>query len=213
MGWLPLAAPYADDAGQARIAPYAALLTLGVGSAALGATCAAMQAVARLGAEEDSGRLALVLAVSVSRRRVWTGWSFVVMAQGVAMVLVPSLAYGLTAWWSVGEAEVLAVSVRAAAVLTVPVLATVALALAARGIAPRWSPLPWLVITWGAVVAFLAPALDLPRWARDLSPFFVVGNVPVEAMRWGPLLGLSFAALVLVVLSVEGIARRDLRRG
>ncbi len=181
--------------------------------AALGAAALAVQGVGRLAGEEDSGRLGLVLAAAGSRRRLWIAWGLVLVADIVAVLVVQALAFGATAWWATGAAGDLTASLGAALVLAVGALFVLALALAIRAVLPQAAGVVWAVIGWSAIVGFLAETLDLPGWARDCSPFHLVGQVPVDDPRWPAVGGLAVATLVLAVASVAGIERRDLRRG
>lgn len=193
--------------------PEDVVTSLAIALGALGAAAVAVQGVTRLAAEEDSGRLALVLAAPVSRRRLWLAWAAVIAAEVAVVMVLQALVFGMGTWVGTGARENLVASLGAALVLTLPALAILAASLALRGLAPGWAGAMWVAVAWGSVVAFLAETLDLPGWARDLSPFHLVGEVPLEDPRWGPIAALALATLTLTAVAVVAADRRDLRAG
>lgn len=177
--------------------------------------CAALivQGVARLGEEEDTGRLGLLLSSPSTRRRVWLVWAGVLAAQALVVLALQALIYGVTVAWTTGESANATSTLRTAAVMGVPVLLVGGFALLVRAVAPRWTPLAWGVIGWAAVVGMLAEALDLSEAARDTSPFNAVGRLPMEDPQWPAIIGLGALTLAGVALSVVVLGRRDLRAG
>ncbi|HPF81840.1 ABC transporter permease [Nostocoides australiense] len=180
---------------------------------ALGAAALGVQGIARLSQEEAAGRLGLVLATPVERRRLIGVWGALIAVGSAVVILAQGLLTGLATWASTGSRDALGRSLWAALVLTVPVLLVVAFALALRGLHPAWDAATWVVVGWGAVVGFLGTALDLPAWARDLSPIEAVGRVPMADPRPWPLGILLLGGLALAVLGVHAAGRRDLAKG
>ncbi|MBK8868387.1 MAG: hypothetical protein IPN45_10085 [Actinomycetales bacterium] len=86
-------------------------------------------------------------------------------------------------------------------------------ALLARAVAPPVAAAVWVLVGWVAIVAFLADALDLPTWARRLSPLDAVGRVPMDDPRLWVIAGFTVVAAILALVSTAGFARRDLRAG
>lgn len=181
--------------------------------AGLGVSAMALQGVGRLAAEEVSGRLGLVLAGRATPRRVSMVWTGVLIGQATVVILCQAVAFGVAAAAVTGEWGSLTSSLRAALVLAVPVLLVLSIGLAALVVRPRLIVAGWLVVGWGAVVAFLAQALDLPSWARDLSPFAAVGQVPVEDARGWVVAGVAAAAAGCMAGASIMIGRRDLIHG
>ena len=93
------------------------------------------------------------------------------------------------------------------------VLAVLALAALLRALVPGAWPAAWAVLGWVVVVAFLGDTLDLPGWARDLSPLEAVGRIPVEAANEAVVVAMAAAAAAGWVASALGFGRRDLRAG
>lgn len=186
-------------------------LTLTV--AALGSAAFAVQSAARLGTEETSGRLGLLLAAPTPPWRLWSAWTLVTAVTATTLMVGQGMVYGISAALVTDSRGVVGDSVGAAAVLTVPVLLVAAVAMVLRTLLPRWQFMAWLLVGWGAVVGFLAEALDLPDSARDVSVFHAVGQVPLDDPRWPAVSLLGLATLVLLVVSVTRAGSRDLQAG
>lgn len=169
--------------------------------------------VGHLGDEEDAGRFGLLVSTRLSRAGLWRTWWVVVVLQSLVAQLVAALALGAAMANFGGRQDSVGRAVAAAAAFAVPVLAIGAFAAAVRALAPAAYPLAWVLLGWALVVGLLADVLRLPQWARSISPFELVGNVPVEAASVPALVGLGVVSLVLFGGSVIGIARRDLRAG
>lgn len=181
--------------------------------AAVGAAALVVQGVLRLAAEEDSGRLGLVASGPTRRRAFWLAWGLVLAVEVLVVLVVQALAFGLTTWRVSGVLENLTASLQAALALGPAVMLVGAIGLAVRAAVPRLAAVAWLLVGWMAVVGFVGDALDLPTWARRLSPAYAVGRVPVDDPNVGVLGGFVGAALVLVVVSAGAFSRRDLRAG
>ena len=83
-------------------------------------------------------------------------------------------------------------------------------ALALYGWVPRLVPLCWALLAWTFVVGMLGGLLDLPGWLVDLSPYAHLPVVPGHAVTPGPLVVLVAVAVLLGVVGVLGLRRRDL---
>lgn len=160
--------------------------------------------------EEVAGRADLVLSTPTHRER-WLGAHVAVSAAGsVVVLLAGGLGLGIGAAVVVGDVslvaeEVVAILARLPAVLVL----TGATALLVAFV-PRRAALAWALYALVSVVAFLGDALDLPGWARGLSPFHHLPEPPVEAVSWWPLASVTAVAGVLVGLSLVRFRRRDL---
>ena len=78
---------------------------------------------------------------------------------------------------------------------------------------PRLRELAWLPVGWALVVGLLGEALRLPRWSRDVSPFELVGRVPVESLDRTAWAWLGTAALVVGATSLVRFRTRSLACG
>jgi ABC-2 type transport system permease protein len=75
---------------------------------------------------------------------------------------------------------------------------------------PRWALAAWVGLVVAVVVGFFGEVLDLPPWARALSPLDHVPSVPAEGYAVLPLVVLVAVAAALVGLGLVGVNRRDI---
>jgi ABC-2 type transport system permease protein len=86
-----------------------------------------------------------------------------------------------------------------------------AVAVALFGLLPRWSVTGgWTALALATLAALLGPALRLPQWLADISPFSHVPRLPGSAVTAAPLIWLSVVALALAAAGLAGLRRRDL---
>lgn len=179
----------------------------------VGSTSAAVQGAAHLAAEESSGRLGLVLSTRLGRSRFWLGWWAATLLSAACVLCLSASVLGVSIW---GVADR---SVPVASVLEVgwaylpPVVLIGALQALLASLGPRWCALGWVPVAWTAVVGFLAEALHLPEWARDISPAHMVGSLPVDDPDPQVIAGQCAAAAALLALSLLVFSRRSLRAG
>jgi ABC-2 type transport system permease protein len=89
------------------------------------------------------------------------------------------------------------------------VLFVLAVAVAVVAFVPRAATAVWVIVVWAVFVAWFGELLNLPAWARNLSPIGHTPLVPYDGVRATPLIVLGVAALALVVVAVVGFRRRD----
>ncbi len=190
-----------------------AVVSLSAATVALMGAAVAVQLVARAAAEESDGRLGLVLSAPIGRLRWWVGLAATVVVQATLVLLVGGLAIGVGTAWSLDDAGQLGRATWATLAYLPSVLLVGALAGLGFAVRPRLSGLGWVVLTWAAVVAMLAETLQLPGWARDVSPLEHTGRVPVDAVDGTALAILAGAAVVVAALAGVRFVRRDLVAG
>lgn len=186
------------------------VMSLAVVVICLAATATAVQGMGRLIPEESSGRLGTVLAARISRRRLWLGWWAVVAVAAVAVLILGCAALGLVSWVVLSEAAVLATAMEVGLGYAVPVVFVAAVAALLRSLGGRWSMLGWLIVGWIATVGFLAETLQLPEWARNISPLHLVGQLPQEEINVWAVAGLAAGGAAMLAISVGLMSRRDL---
>lgn len=201
---------FADDMATAGLDERLVLL---VQLNAIIAAAAGVLVSGRFSTEEREGRSGRVLAGTVSRVR-WQA-SGVLVALGGSTLLLLALAAlsGVGVALSLSERSRFADSMESNAEQLPAVLLLVSASLVLGSLMPRLSSAAWVVIGWAAVVALRGDMLQLPDWARRLSPFEWTGLVPMEDWNRGDSLAMAGIALVLVLVSVALIRRRDLVRG
>lgn len=185
-----------------------ALLLCALGGAAFG-----VQAIIRLASEESTGRLGLLLSGCRSRVRVWSWWTLLSALSAGIIVWLSAIALGLATAWSTGELENIGNAATSGLVLLTPVALIIAIAAALQAIAPRWAAGGWVLVAWVSVVGMLAEPLQLPDWARRLSPVYSAGQVGIDPADIPALLIMALATLILTAAGLTRFATRDLTAG
>ncbi|SPT53375.1 ABC-2 family transporter protein [Actinomyces bovis] len=178
-----------------------------------GAGAVAVQGATHLGTEESSGRLGLLVSTRCSRERFWLGWWVSTLGSAVVVLELSALVLGLSTWAVTGELETLWVALRVGRDYLLPTLVIAGVAALLASLGPRWPGAAWLLVAWTAVVGFLAEVLRLPEWARDLSPAYMVGVLPVDHPHGTVLVGQAVAAVLLLTASWWLFRRRELCAG
>ncbi|MGP9536893.1 ABC transporter permease [Brachybacterium sp. AOP43-C2-M15] len=169
--------------------------------------------VLRMRTDEQEGRLAGVLLAGTSRLALALGWFVVVLLQIVVMQALLGLGVGLGVWQATEDASWIG-ELTLASLAYLPAIALyTAFALALYGLGHRLTGLAWLLVIYTALVTFLGDLLGMPGWARDLSPLEHVSLVPSEDLDPGPLLVMGALAVLLVLLGLLALRRRDLVAG
>lgn len=180
---------------------------------ALLAAAAGVQLIQWLAGEETSGRVGYSLATPVSKRRWWTSATLLVTAWSLLVLLCAGLATGLGLAAGFGDLHYLGHGLAATLAYTPAVVLLVGAVIAVHSISPRAVPLGWLAIGWGTVVCLRADLLDLPPWARRLSPLHWIGAVPRDAWHRPAALTMTLLAVTLAAASMLIYQRRDLTAG
>ncbi len=165
----------------------------------------------RLRAEEAAGRAEPVLATRTSRWRWATSHLVVAVVGSVVVVLSAGLGAGLSFAVVSGDPSQV-VRMVGAALTTVPaILVLVGVAGALFGFLPRMALLAWTTVAAAVVVDVFGGLLNLPVWARQVSPFQHLPGLPAEPLRLLPLVVLAGLAAVLLTSGLFGFRERDLR--
>lgn len=211
MGRIIAANPTLDEALGGDASQIETVMSLVL--AATMASAAAVAGMSRLGVEESDARMGLVLAGGFSRTRVWLAWVGVVAVFSVGTLLLCGLGSGLAQWLSGVPRDAVERNMRAAAAYVPGVLLVECVAALLLALSPRLRGLAWLPVGWALVVGLLGEALQLPRWGRDLSPFELVGRVPVEGLNRTAWVWLAVAAVGACAAATARFGSRSLARG
>ena len=204
-----------SDLSEAVLAPGAASVTdafyaTAVVMLALITSAYGISAALRARAEETGGRVEGLLAGPLARR-TWILGHVVIAAVGSVVVLTAAgLGTGVTLAVATGDAAQVGRIVGATLAYAPAVLVLVALTVLAHAVTPRAAPLGWAALLGCVVIMLFADLWRLPRVVRDLSPFEQLATVPVEPVALAPVAVLLAMALVLVVVAVWRLERRDL---
>lgn len=199
---------YAEMGGTARIE--AAFRTSMLLMVAMAVAAYTVQVVLRMRGEEAEGRLEAVLATCVARARWALGHAAVAVAGTATLMVVFALAMGVTS--GAGPADLAALCGAGLVHATGPVVLGSAV-VAATGALPRLAA----VVGWGGLLVaillgpFFGPDLGAPGWLQRVSPFTSVPKAPGVEVAAGPVLALAAAGVLLGVVGVVAIRRRDLR--
>jgi ABC-2 type transport system permease protein len=169
--------------------------------------------VLRLHRDEAEGTLEPVLATGVSRIRWLAAYGINALASAVLLLAVFAVAMAVTGGLVLGGTGALLGDLLIAALVQLPAIGALGAAVAVVVLlVPRWSVgLSWLLMVGSVVLGpMFGPALGLPGWVRDLSPFTHVPNAPAVAVTVGPLLGPLVVGVLLGGLAVLQLRRRDL---
>ncbi|MGP6175517.1 ABC transporter permease [Corynebacterium sp. A21] len=169
--------------------------------------------VLRLRGEESVGRVAAIIQSGSSRSALLSGWCLVILAWSVIMHII--LGFGVGVGMSIADGQLSWMGEMALAALAyLPAIALHgAIAAVILGLSPRLSALGWLPVGWAAFVIFLGEMINLPDWAKALSPLWHTPAVPDADLEVLPLGIMVVLALVLFALALIAYRRRDLAAG
>jgi ABC-2 type transport system permease protein len=167
----------------------------------------------RLHHDEAQGTLEPVLATAVSRLRWLTAYAVNALVGAVLLILLFAGAVVLTGGLVLGDPAGLLRDLVGAALVQLPAIGVLGAAvLTVVMLAPRWSVgLSWALVVLTIVLGpMFGPALDLPAWLLDLSPFTHVPNAPAVPVTAGPVLGLVAAGALPAAVGALAMRYRDL---
>ncbi len=78
------------------------------------------------------------------------------------------------------------------------------------GVFPQVQTIIWLLPVYGVVSLYLGPLMDLPKWARKISPYGWVNNVPHQGVDWPVFVWMTLLGIGLLLLGYLAYKRRDL---
>ena len=170
----------------------------------------AVQLMLKLVSDEQKGYLHQVYATATSRWRIWasyTGWALLTSAivllaglSGMYLMGLISMQHPISwlTYWHVFCAYVPAM------------LVMVAVASALAGWLPKWRYVAWAWVFYAFFSLYLGNLIELPKWARRLTPLGFVNKVPIKSLDWttgGWCLALTVLILLIAAL---GYRQRDL---
>ncbi|GGJ96207.1 ABC transporter membrane-spanning protein [Lentibacillus kapialis] len=178
---------------------------------ALIATLPAVMAVLKLYGEEKRGRLDQLLGRAVSRKRMLTGYLIIAVMNGAVM-----LSLAVSGLWlagaSVTEEPFEFGKIFGAGLAYYPAtLVMIGLGVFLIGFAPKLSSLVWLYLFYSFVVLYFGNLFQFSDWVSKLSPFGYIPELPVEEMKWLPILLLTIMAIGLMIAGVFGYRKRDIQ--
>ncbi|WP_188455916.1 ABC transporter permease [Virgibacillus oceani] len=169
-----------------------------------------VMAMVKLNSEEKKNRIEHLLSRAVSRTRLIGSYFIAAAVNGFIMISLAAI--GL---WSAGTAVMEDSfsfdTIYGAALVYYPaILVMIGAAVLLIGILPKLTSLIWLYVFYSFIVLYLGGLFQFPEWAGKLSPFGYIPQLPVEDMKWMPIIALTIMALVLVVFGFIGYKKRDI---
>ncbi|KAA9143576.1 hypothetical protein F6B41_20805 [Microbacterium lushaniae] len=200
------AAIFGDD-------PLAAFLGLMMLHNALAAAVYCIATTLRIKSEEEEGRLGLTLSRPVPRATVLVSHVAVV---GLGTFVLVTVGGAVALWIGVlisgGDVD-LGILLTSAGAFCLAIAVMLAFTAALYAWVPRATPLAWALFAYVVVETFFGVLVNLPAALRALSPFWWIGDYPATPLNPAHMIGLTAAALALIVVAVAGFRRRDLSAG
>ena len=170
-----------------------------------------VQAFSRMLSEEKNGFLDNLMATKLSKMKWLISHMLFVYIGTASVIAMTGIAAAVT---SAGNPDIRFMKVIESAVIQIPAAFILAgLAMLFFGYLPRWSTsLAWLVLGISLMAGpFLGPALDLPDWIKNLSPFTHVPE-PTETIKLMPMAAMSAISVLLTAAGMFGFYNRSLKR-
>lgn len=168
-------------------------------------------AVLRLRGEETGGRAEPVLACTVGRLR-WAASHLTVAFLGTVVVLASGgvgLAFGYGT--SVGDVGREFGPIMGGALAQIPAIwVLTGLAVLLFGALPKTTTAAWGLVGVSLAIGWIGPALDLPQWAMDLSPFSHLPKLPGSEVTAAPFVWLLVIAVLSTAAGLVALRRRDI---
>ncbi|AZG45365.1 ABC transporter permease [Gordonia insulae] len=182
-----------------------------MGFFAVAASAWAVNLATRMRGEENGSRTELLLTTPTSRTRYLLDHAVLAAAGVVAIMLAAAAALTLGNGIAGGDWASAAGDTLSSAVVQIPAaLVMSGIAVMLYAIRPALVPVGWLLVIAALFLGPLSGMFDLPRWARDLSPFTHTPLVPVQPMSWPPVLVMLCLAVVFTVAGWMVFRRRDI---
>ncbi|MBB5171941.1 hypothetical protein [Texcoconibacillus texcoconensis] len=153
-------------------------------------------------------RIEHILGRAVSRTQLMGGYLLLSVVIGFLMVSL-----GAIGLWSAGaavmEEEIAFGTIYGAAIAYLPAtLVMIGVSSFLIGCFPKATFFVWIYLLYSFFALYLGDILQLPKWARELSPFGHVAQAPIEKVIFMPLFTLSLIAAALMVIGLIGFSKR-----
>jgi ABC-2 type transport system permease protein len=204
----PQIADFLDATGAAS--PIDGFLGLLVMIMAFLATGFAVSSAMRPRAEESEGRAEPVLSTALARPRWLGSYLTVAMAGSATILLAGAASLGIMAAADQGDSGLLTGTLGAALAYIPAIWLVIGIAAALFGARPGLLVLPWIVLIFAVFAGLFADMVNMPNWARVLSPFEHVPDLPGGTFEIWPIAILAFLAALLIGIGQASFRSRDL---
>lgn len=167
----------------------------------------------RLTSEEKKQRLAQLLALPISRSRLYwvnTIWSIV---YGIGGLLLGGFALSGAAYLALNQTNLTIIqNILKATVNQMPLISLfIGLFGLSYGWLPKVSGLIYGYLGYSFTLAYFQSLLDLPKWLVKTSAFHFLANYPLEKIQLNVNISLSLVGVILLGIGYIGFLRRDIR--
>lgn len=173
------------------------------------ATVPVVMTLMKVKSEEKKQRIEHLLARAVSRTKLLGSYVVIAFGTSVVMLLVAVSGLASTGLAVLAIDTTFATLVQAMLVYLPALWVMVGLSVLLVGVAPKVTALSWFYILFTFVVVYLGQLLDFPTWMASLSPFAHIPELPMEMLRYKPLIVLTMLAVALTFIGFLTINKRD----
>ena len=163
--------------------------------------------------EEREGRAEHILARAVSRSKYIIG--YIIIAVILAALIQFATAAGLYSAASAvlpDPAELsLGFLLKANLVFLPAIWFFLSVAVVFAGFAPRATGAIWGYFGFCFLMSFVGRVMDMPAVLAKLNPFDYIPQLPVDEIKWAPLIVMTIAAAALTIAGATGYSRRSLK--
>lgn len=160
--------------------------------------------------EEVGGRAEPVLATGVRPWGWMAGHAVAVAVTAVVLLVVTGAIAGFFGGMIDGEYSLILDCIVASLAGVPAVLMVLGLAMALHSMAPRLVGLAWIPVIAGGLIEMFGDMMQLPDWARQVSPFEHTPTMPAEEFAAAPVAVQTAVAVGLVAFALWRIGRRDI---
>ncbi|ANK58905.1 ABC transporter permease [Loigolactobacillus backii] len=170
----------------------------------------AMITVLKLNSDERKGWLEQLHAKHVSRARLYSSYVVVALINGIMALFLGVLGMAVAGTASMTHPLTITRILRAFVGYLPALLVVLGITAVLVGLLPRLQALSWVVPIYGVFSLYLGGLFDLPKWAKQLTPYGWVNRVPLSRIQWGTFWWMTGLAVILLLIGYYGYAHRDL---
>lgn len=176
------------------------------------ATIPALMAILKINGDEKKGWLEQVHAKPVSRLRLFSSYSCFALVIGTLSQLlgVWGMAVVGNASMTHGGTVSLAHLMRAFVGFWPAMFVVMGIAVLLVSVWPRIQSVIWLIPVYGIFSLYLGDMFDLPDWAKQISPYGWVNDVPAHQVDWSVFGWMTLLGIILFIVSYLAYRRRDM---
>lgn len=164
----------------------------------------------RLNVDEKKGYWEMLHATAVSRLRLYVALSTQAIVVSTLALLLAVGGMSLAGQAVMSDSISLTRFMRGFVGYWPAVFTVLGLSAALAGMLPKLQGLAWLLPLYGIFSLYLGPLVNLPQWARNLTPYGWINDVPMRAIQWSNCAWMSALGLGLFALGYAAYRRRDL---